>query len=113
MLLSNGDGTYVAGPFDLMGVLHDRATGRYHACVWEEKPLPGGEQLTSTVRLKSKMHHTEGAKTLEAALAHVESLRKKVMIADVNVWTRPDQVYPVDGKQGFVTVRIERNWRTA
>jgi hypothetical protein len=80
-----------AGPFDIIGILKDTSTGRFHACHWQDRPLPGNPDL-SFRRLKSLRHHATGAATFEEALADVAKLRAVISIDDANVWLREDQV---------------------
>ena len=68
MLSNNGDGTYTLGPADVMCIFK-LPTGRHHVAILEESPMPGPPQpldALSFLRLRSKMHHTGGAETLEA-----------------------------------------------
>jgi hypothetical protein len=112
MLLANGDGTYTAGPLDVIGILKDASTGRFHACIWLEHPLPGGGPPSNIVRLKSKMHHTEGAATWEVALKHVQELCRKIVIDDDNVWIKPEQVVERDFSiAGYADVMIVPSWK--
>lgn len=96
MLITRTDGTYNAGPLDIICILflsksvssnyHDT----YHAAFFVENPLPGPvlyARDTKLVRLKSQMHHTAGAKTLAEARLHVEGMRREIHIADANVVT--------------------------
>lgn len=80
-----------AGSFDIIGILKDTSTGRFHACHWQEFPLPGNEE-TSFRRLKSVRHHTLGAATFEEALSHLAQLRAEILVVDESVWLREDQV---------------------
>jgi len=98
MLWQNEGGGFTAGSCDVIGIVKDTSTGRFHATYWEEKPLPGGGPET-VARLKSKMHHTTGAETFDEALAHVREMREKIRIDDARVWTAPEKV-------------VERNFET-
>jgi hypothetical protein len=51
------------------------------------------------VRLKSKMHHTEGADTLDGAKAHYGQLRDDIKIPDLNASDTP---IGWDGEMGLV-----------
>lgn len=109
MLLDNGDGTYMAGPLDVICILQDEDTGRFHAAFFEEHPLPGpveSVEETSTVRLFSRMHHTGGADTLEGAKAHFQQLRNTIQIEDANV---SDEPISWDGQLGIVW--MFPNWK--
>lgn len=109
MLIRHDDGTFTAGPLDAIQVLHDVNTGRYHACFFEEHPLPGpvlNTKDTKVVRLKSKMHHTQGAETLEGARQCVTEMRKQIILDDSCVF--PD-VFEWDGELGIV--QVLPNWR--
>ncbi|MDO8408156.1 MAG: hypothetical protein Q7S95_02890 [bacterium] len=87
MLIGNNDGTYVAGPADIACIFR-LPGGRYHIAVLEEYPMPGPPKSVDEldfIRLKSKMHHTAGAETLEGAQEHLAQLRKKIEFKDTNV----------------------------
>lgn len=101
MLMPNGDGTYTGGNQDIICILNDVNTGKYHAAFFEESPLPGGNEEVGFLRLKSKMHHTQGAETIEDAFKHVDDMRQKVHVSDDNVWREPKDW---DGTQGLVWV---------
>ena len=87
MLINNGDGTFILGPADII-CIYRLPDGRYHLAVLEERPMPGPikpiEEL-SFIRLKSSMHHTSGAETIQGAQEHIAELRKKVKIEDANI----------------------------
>jgi hypothetical protein len=77
---------------DVVCILHDETTDRYHAAFFEEKPFPGPVESvdqTNVVRLKSKMHHTSGAKEVNEAIEHLEELIAKVGCPEENVWRDP------------------------
>lgn len=93
MLISNGDGTYTAGSYDVLGIVKNTDTGRFHVYFWEERPPPGPyDPSPNIVRLRSKMHHTEGAETFDIALEHVRQIQERVRIPEENVWKHLDQV---------------------
>ena len=109
MIIDNGDGTYTAGPLDVWCVLRDMTTGRFHAAFFEEKPMPGPVpevKDVTVVRLKSKLHHTEGAPDLAGALDHLDEMVAKIQVPEENVWREPREW---DGQQGIVW--LERNWK--
>jgi hypothetical protein len=109
MLIPKGDGTYMCGPLDVACILHDVAKDRYHAAFFYEKPFPGevpSVEETCLVRLKSKMHHTEGAPTLEEAQIHLDELLETLTIDEENIWR---DAQPWDGGVGIVWV-VE-NWK--
>lgn len=104
MLMPNGDGTFMAGPFDVLCILHNRETLRFHPAFFEEHPFPGPRpEITETkiVRLFSKMHHTEGSPTLEGALIQMGELAQKISVPPTNIWLKPK---PWDGDLGVVWV---------
>ncbi|MDP3726401.1 MAG: hypothetical protein Q8R36_04365 [bacterium] len=87
MLIENGDNTYLAGPADILCILK-LPTGTFHVAFFEEKPMPGPIRPINEldgIRLKSKMHHTVGGKTLAEAQAHLRELRAKIKLPDQNV----------------------------
>lgn len=107
MIINNGDGTYTMGPADVICIFR-LPSGWYHMAVLEENPMPGpikpiGE--CDFIRLKSKMHHTEGAETLEGAQQHLLELRKQIKIGDANVVS--DAALDISDP---VTVFPVRNW---
>jgi len=87
MLMDRGNGTKGAGPADIICILKLPA-GTYHVAFLEENPLPGPIQPIAelpAIRLKSKMHQTIGAPTLEEAQGHLKKLREKIIVNDTNV----------------------------
>lgn len=100
MLIPNGDGTFMAGPFDVVCILKGPG-GRFHPAFFEERAFPGPYpdrvEDVKVVRLVSRMHHTEGAETLEVALMQVAELVKKISVTPTNIWLRPREW---DGAQG-------------
>lgn len=89
MMIPRGDGTYDGGFHDVIMILHDAKTGRFHAAFFEEHPWcpdSGG-----SVRLKSKMHHTEGSPTLEGAQEHAKKLAESIHLPPENIWTDKPQ----------------------
>lgn len=111
MLIQNGDDTFTGGPLDVLCLLHDVNTGRFHACFLEERPFPGPvvpvEQL-GTVRLVSKMHHTGGAASYEEGLVHLGELSSRICVLPENITRDPVKW---DGQLGFVL--LVPNWRRA
>ena len=109
MLIKQEDGTYFAGPLDVVCILHNVKTGIFHPAFFEESPLPGPVPTvedTTVVRLKSKMHHTEGYRTIEEAKVGLATeLRSKIKVPDSNVSEDP---VPWDGELGIVW--IYPNW---
>jgi hypothetical protein len=58
----------VAGAFwidPVIAMLHNTGKDRWHPILFDAAPLPGGE--SSIVRHRSRMHHTDGFDTREAA----------------------------------------------
>lgn len=111
MLISNGDGTFTAAALDVLMILHHVEAGTYHAAFFEEAPPPGPVQEVADVRivrLRSKMHHTTGATTLEGAQQHLDELAAKICVPAENCW-RDKPPYPWNGQQG-VTLIVD-NWR--
>lgn len=114
MLIPNPDGTVSVGPRDIVGVLRDSHTGRYHVCLWLESPLPGdalGEASHGFIRLKSRVHHTAGADTFEGMLEQLVEFRKKYIVADSNVLAKPEHVvtrnFPEEGAANILIIRTE------
>lgn len=92
VLLPREDGTFDAGQADVLCVLKDVGTGRYHAAFFEECPLLGSLKPISEldfIRLKSKMHHTEGADSLSGALVHLQELSEKIRVGEKCLWEQP------------------------
>lgn len=82
----NGRG-YTAGPLDILCILKLPA-GTFHCAFFEESPLPGpvlNVSETTIVRLKSKMHHTQGAETFEEAQAHLKDLSQYIEVPEANI----------------------------
>lgn len=104
MLIQKQDESYQCGPLDVVCILHDVTTDRYHAAFFEEKPFPGPVEpveKTDVVRLKSKMHNTTGADTLGGALTHLMDLAKRLSVPEGNIWKDPCDW---DGELGIVWV---------
>lgn len=110
MLIENGDGTYTAGPLDVLCILHDETKGTFHPAFFEEAPMPGPVQDVrdlTFVRLKSKMHHTTGFPSHAEALANLtESLAARIHVPAENVWSDPKNW---DGD--LAQVWVVCNWR--
>jgi len=109
MLIENVDGTVTGGPLDVICILRDVTTERFHVAFFEEKPMPGpvpDVMSTPVVRLKSNMHHTEGAPDLDGAKLHLAEFRAKLRVPDDNVSETP---IPWDGQAGIVW--LVPNWR--
>lgn len=104
MLLQQDNGTFLAGPADIICILQ-LPKGIYHAAFFEEHPMAGQTKPINELeflRLKSKMHHTTGADTLEGAQEHVKEMREKIILSDDNIMideaipvTDPVNVWPV------------------
>lgn len=108
-MIDNGNNTFTAGGLDVLCILHDVNTDRYHAAFFEEHPLPGkvkSMEETDIVRLKSKMHHTVGSDTLEGALEHLKELSEKIIVPEENIWKDPVEW---NGELGIVLIRD--NWK--
>lgn len=111
LIATGGTPAYSAGPLDVVLVLRDVNSDRYHLAFFEHHPMPGpivqyGE--LEVVRLKSKMHHTEGAETLEGALKVMdEFLTQSVHVFDGNAFR--GGAIEWDGEIGIVC--IASNWR--
>lgn len=105
MLMPTTDGTFMAGPFDVLCILHRSDLGRFHVCFMEEQAFPGPYQDrlegATVIRLRSRMHHTEGAPTLEGALVHLAEMRKKINVLPTNIWLLPREW---DGSEGFMWI---------
>lgn len=110
MLLPHGDGTFTAGPLDVLCILHDATSGKFHAAFFEEAPFPGPIQdvrEVAVVRLRCKMTHTGGALTLEGAQAQLADLGKRIHVVPQNYWSNSAE--PWNGQLGPVLLRT--NWR--
>lgn len=109
MLLAKGDGTHIAtSSADLFCILHDKKAKRFHVAFFEESPMPGPIREVKdleVLRLKSRMHHTEGAPTLKEAKVHLAELRRKIEVSDLSVLEEP---LPWDGQVGIVLLSV--NW---
>lgn len=109
MLIDNGNEIFTAGGLDILCILHDINTGKYHAAFFEESPLPRevkSIEETDFVRLKSKMHYTSGSDTLDGALVHLGELEEKISVPEGNIFKEPIEW---DGTIGIVF--LWENWR--
>lgn len=106
--MGQDDGTYVAGPADILCILKLPA-GTFHVAFFEEHPMPGPirpiDEL-DVLRLKSKAHHTIGGKTLEEAQIHLSEMRAKIKLPDENV-VGDKEIEVIDS----VNVWILPNWK--
>jgi hypothetical protein len=112
------DGTFQADPYDLLGIVRNTSTGRFHVTIWLESPLPSqglaSEDSDGLIRLKSMCHHTKGAATFEEALEHLKEMRKRFLFEDVCVWNTRERLVTKDfGPNGsdFASVLMLSNWR--
>jgi hypothetical protein len=106
MLISNGEGTYTAAALDVLMILHHVEAGTYHVAFFEEAPPPEPVQdvaAVRAVRLRSKMHHTTGAPSLEGAQGYLDELAAKIQVPPDNIW-RDKPPYPWNGMQGITLV---------
>ena len=111
MLLQAEDGSYIGGALDVILVLKNTETNRYHVGVYLERPFPGGSKPTGMVRLRSHLTHTEGAGTLEELERHLEDLVTKVRVREANVWRKPEQYIEFTGE--VPAVMLVRDWTAA
>lgn len=63
----------------IVAMIHDVENKRWHPILYVEAPLPGPDRDGKPVRHKSKMHHTTGFPTREAALANAKELAETVV----------------------------------
>jgi len=108
-MLNNGNGTFTGGPLDKIIILRDINTGRFHVCFMEEMPFPGPikeVELTEIVRLKSKMHHTEGTATIDEAKVEMAKMKAKLVLPPENY-----DIDPVDWDGIIPIVAVVPNWR--
>ena len=84
---------FQAGPADIICILQNTETGRFHPAFFEEHPPPGPIRPIKemeALRLKSKMHHTIGFESLAEAQENVvEDLRTRILLPDANVCLDP------------------------
>lgn len=109
MMMDNGNGTYTAGVLDVLCILHNVNTNRYHAAFFEECPFPGEVKPIKemkVVRLKSKMHHTEGSEALEGALEHLKELSEQIIVPIENI-----RKEPVDWNGEIGITFVWDNWK--
>jgi hypothetical protein len=65
--------------FEVILILFDPMKGTYHAALFYEAPFPGPPGAVPNVaRMRSKMHHTAGAPTLEGAQVHADELSARI-----------------------------------
>lgn len=106
MLLERGDGTFDGGMLDVICILHDRTTDKYHAAFFEEHPLPSQAGIPINelpmVRLMSKMHHTDGSDSFEAELVEAKKLSEKIHLPEKNLWLK--EAHDWDGQLGIVWI---------
>ena len=91
MLIEN-NGVYECGYLDIVCILKNVNTNRYHVAFFEEHPLSGEIKPMKEIKytgLVSKMHHTGGADTLELALKDLDTLLTKIKVPIENVFKEP------------------------
>lgn len=112
MLTVQSDGTVMAGEADVLCILHNAQTQRWHVAFFEEHPLPsqGGASISEldSLRLKSRFTHTSGGETIDDAREHLADMRTKLIVDDRNVASK---ALPWDGELGIVW--MVPNWRKA
>lgn len=109
MLSENNDGTYRAGPADIICIIR-LPIGTFHVVLFEEQPIPGQIlqiNQPKVIRLKSKIYSTEGSTTIKGAQAHSEEFRKIFLLPDQNVVI--DKAVDVEGSILNWTLQ---NWTT-
>ena len=115
MYILNASGQKVtAGPLDLITIVLDAKTKRYHPYFLEWHPLPGQFDAevkdVTAVRLRSKMHHTAGFETLAEAQDHLRrEIEEKIEIDPENVHIDEDRIRVMDGINASVI--LVENWR--
>lgn len=58
----------------IVGMLHNQASGRFHPILFYYAPPPSGDLDSGARRYRSKGHHTAGLDTREAALVAAQAL---------------------------------------
>lgn len=109
MLILKGDGTYDGGPLDVILILGNVHTKKFHVALFEESPFPGPVpdiQNMKVVRLKSKMHHTGGATDWAEAQIQMDDLCAKIALPESNVLR--SEVFVWDGELGITL--LSNNW---
>lgn len=61
----------------VIAILKNMSTGKYHPILWEQAPLPGGEE-SGVNRYRSRMHHTGGFVKHEEAVEGAQKLSQDV-----------------------------------
>jgi hypothetical protein len=109
MLIPRSDGKgFDCGVYDVLCVLYNVHTGLYHVCFLDGGPLAGSADF---VRLKSVMHHTEGARTFYELADHLAEMVDKIYIDHKNISDTPIGWDGCTGHDGFVW--IVSNWLKA
>ncbi|KKN07678.1 hypothetical protein LCGC14_1064510 [marine sediment metagenome] len=107
MLMEKGDGTFTGGQGDVICIL-ELPEGTFHTAFFEEHPMSGQVKPIADedfLRLKSKMHRTEGSETLEEEQSKLDEMRAKIDIPDSNV-IRDKAIKVVDP----VNIWVVPNW---
>lgn len=92
----------------IIGMVHDVENGRWHPIVFEEAPLPGPPSADKPVRHRSKMHHTTGFDSREAA---VDSARGELAdrIPGARFALAADFAWDGEGIPTITTLFVERD----
>ncbi len=107
MLIEKGDGTFTGGEGDVICIL-ELPEGTFHTAFFEEHPMPGQVKPIAEedfLRLKSRMHRTEGSKTLGEEQLKLDEMRIKIEIPDNNAIR--DKAIKVDDP---LNVWVVPNW---
>ena len=111
MFINTGD--KMAGQTgDVVLIIHDVATDRYHPYFFEEKSPPGPMQpieKLEVLRLKSRMHHTTGFDTFKKAKESlINDAMMKVQLPEDNIYV--DSPVPWDLSKGEAIEWLCENW---
>jgi hypothetical protein len=88
----------------IIAILYNEKLDRYHAIIYEEKPMPGGGGI---MRHKSKMHYTDGHTTLEECVAYVHddfvpALKEKEVVSSVALCLEAPIIWDGEGIPAMV-----------
>lgn len=105
-MMQDDKGVLAWGPYDVLIVLRNKCTQRFHAAVLVE-----AEMITGTpkfVRLRSKFHYSVGAAKIDLARQQLAGLVDRFHPPANNIATEP---FPWDGDWPFYV--ITGNWVAA
>jgi len=109
-MIIQGKDSATGGPLDIWCILHNVKKGTFHPAFFEEAPFPGpvpGVEKVKTGRLKSKMHHTTGFRSLEEAQRDLRDNALTSLVVDQRNFSE----HPILWDGNIPLIWLTPNWR--